>query len=168
MLVQVYHTNHKTTDTAYYNPTCKSGADTNRAGVSGGTHQPEKNCCTSCKNGPRRDSQPGRGRCVTAYVYTNRGTTPAGVVNPLWQGGAVLVPPTAPGHSPPVWWLVAMVHSTPRPGSRERKKDTDTQKHIVVSPGSRCRGFVSSHCGNTATGQKCRFWWVLSGCGSRL
>lgn len=50
-MVQVYHTNHKNTDTAYSMPACKSDADTNRAGFPVGHTNRGKNIVQVAKMG---------------------------------------------------------------------------------------------------------------------
>ena len=167
-MIQVYHTNHKTTETAYNGLACKSGADTNRAGVPGGTHQPEKTVVQVERRGRAGIVNRGGGG-VLPLMFTPTGE-PLRRVLSIHCGGAgpCWFPPIAPEHSFPAWWLVVMVHSTPRPGSRERKKDTDTQKHIVVTPGNPVSWFCLFSLWQHSDEQKSGFWWVLSGYGSRF
>lgn len=142
MFVQVYHTNHNTTDTAYSGPPSKGARKPTAPGFRVASTPHRKNRFTSCKKGPRRDSQPGRGgfypvMCTPTGAPSRRvfsihcGAVPC--------DGSAKHPATVPGR----WWLVG-VHSATAPRFPGTVKNTGTHLHVVVAPGFRCRAVSGS------------------------
>ena len=77
-------------------------------------------------------------RYYSAGNITNRGTTPAGVVNPLWRGGAVLVPANSAGtqFSGVVVGGYGTQYTAPRfPGTEKRHGHTKTHCSYTGEPG---------------------------------
>lgn len=167
MFVQVYHTNHNTTDTAYSGPPSKGARKPTAPGFRVASTPHRKNRFTSCKKGPRRDSQPGRGgfypvMCTPTGAPSRRvfsihcGAVPC--------DGSAKHPATVPGR----WWLVGVHSATaPRfPGTVKKHGYTPTHCSCTGVPVP--RGFRFRVVATQQTNRGCVLRWVLSGCGSRF